>query len=174
MNDTGSTEPDVEPGPQESNPPPRFMDSAERRTEEGENGPGFADSASELSDEDLFFPRESSETEARCLSPHLKRRPTRSPSPGMSRKSRRESEMGDYEPEPLEESEEEGGFAEDRRERPGRPRAGATGFLAEAGAVVRAVRASAGRSHSSKTFSAAVRKSSCKSSKKASGPKVPL
>ena len=162
------------PGPEESNPPPRFMDSAERRTEEGESGPGFAESASELSDEDLFFPRESSEHEAQAPEPGPEAAHEEEPEPWDEPQESAESEMEGYESEPLEESEEEGGFAEDRRERPGRPRRGATGFPAEADAAVPAVRAWAGRSRSSKTSSAAARKSSCKSSRKASGPKVRL
>jgi len=53
----------TEPTPHDEEPRPRLMDSAERRTDEGETGPQVEEqaesaSAESIHDEDLFFPRE--------------------------------------------------------------------------------------------------------------------
>jgi ribonuclease E len=56
---TESAEPPADSPPEQEEPRPRFMDSAERRTDEGEPDAKIENAGSpSVSDEDIFFPRE--------------------------------------------------------------------------------------------------------------------
>jgi ribonuclease E len=131
-----SSPPDVADDRPDSNPPPRLMDSAERRTEEEENGPGFSESAPTISDEELFFPRESSDTRTETPQPAPSAQETEAPDTWDEPEPFAEPAPDSYEPEAFEDDEgdtDDEGFSDDRppsreRDRSERPRRGRNGF----------------------------------------------
>src|ERR1700731_4253005 len=105
-----SSPPDVGPDRPDLNPPPRLMDSAERRTEEEENGPGFSESAPGIKDEELFFPRESSDTQTETPQSAPSVQANEAPDTWEEPEQFAETEADAYEPEELEDADDEEGF----------------------------------------------------------------